>query len=399
MGPLRAHSWRYQAILCISVILLNNWETVLSQKSFAETKFELDSDLPAEGSPASESKDSKPAEIAKEEAKPVTTPLPIPPTTPKPHGEQAAIQPISADATPQTPLTPVGLPVTLPPVPGAPPATPAAFLPTLIPLPSLATLAPGTPLAPPPLPTPAPLFPPLPALQPHQPIVPVAPAPTPFSHSHQPQPSPQIQVQPSQLVPLSHNPSPAVLPVNALYQANAVTPSSPQQINSNTANHGLQVQNSIGSSTRQRQDRPELWFREDFDTTNCPRDAAAITRAFRRKFPNNLLRNGKETVLAELLSSRIKECNEKQLKDHWNRVDRLLFSANIPNTEKDECRAGLVQEQIGCLNVLNYSCQFIQPAYNFRLIPTRLIVQEARFAEDGADKCRKFVRKFKQQLS
>lgn len=67
----------------------------------------------------------------------------------------------------------------------------------------------------------------------------------------------------------------------------------------------------------------------------------------------------------------------------------------IFRNENDECRQGLVEEQIACLNVYSYTCQFIQPIYKFRLVPTRLIVQEARIAEDGADKCHKIVRKYK----
>lgn len=152
----------------------------------------------------------------------------------------------------------------------------------------------------------------------------------------------------------------------------------------------------------QSTDRVELWFREDYDQSHCPRDAESITRAFRRKFPRNLLRNGKEQVLAGLLSSRIKECVRKQEQDHWARVVKHLDAVQkqqVATPEQDECKSGLVQEQIACLNVLSFSCQFIQPVYVFRLVPTRLIVQEARLAEDGADKCRKFVRKFKTLLS
>lgn len=59
----------------------------------------------------------------------------------------------------------------------------------------------------------------------------------------------------------------------------------------------------------------------------------------------------------------------------------------------------MIEEQISCVNVLSYSCQFVQPSYPFRLIPTRIIVKEAQLTEDGAEKCRKFVRKFKQALS
>ena len=43
------------------------------------------------------------------------------------------------------------------------------------------------------------------------------------------------------------------------------------------------------------------------------------------------------------------------------------------------------------MNVYAFSCQFIQPSFPFRLVPTRIIVQEARLAEDGAEKCKKFT--------
>ncbi|KAH7731824.1 CRE-PQN-46 protein [Aphelenchoides avenae] len=145
-------------------------------------------------------------------------------------------------------------------------------------------------------------------------------------------------------------------------------------------------------------DRIELWFRDDFDLRQCPVDASVVAEAFRRKFPRNLLRNGKEGVLADLLAARLKECHEKQRKNHWAKVYEVLGKMQLPASEAEECRSGLVQEQISCLNVQSYSCQFIQPSYQFRLVPTRIIVQEARLAEDGSDKCRKVVRKVKKQL-
>lgn len=64
----------------------------------------------------------------------------------------------------------------------------------------------------------------------------------------------------------------------------------------------------------------------------------------------------------------------------------LIFSEN------EECRNGLVQERIACINLLSFTCQFIQRQYTFRLVPARFIIQEARLAEDGAEKCRKASR-------
>ncbi|KHJ89598.1 hypothetical protein OESDEN_10574 [Oesophagostomum dentatum] len=75
-----------------------------------------------------------------------------------------------------------------------------------------------------------------------------------------------------------------------------------------------------------------------------------------------------------------------------HRAIRGIFS------EESECRSGLIQERISCVNLLNYTCQFVDPTFIFRLVPARITIQEARQAENGAEKCRKVVRLVKKRL-
>uniref|UniRef100_A0A915PE60 Uncharacterized protein n=1 Tax=Meloidogyne floridensis TaxID=298350 RepID=A0A915PE60_9BILA len=148
----------------------------------------------------------------------------------------------------------------------------------------------------------------------------------------------------------------------------------------------------------------ESWFRQDFDITNCPKGAETMAKSFRLKFPPNLLKHKKEKILAELLAIRLRECLRKQRGNYWMRMEKRLLQnekenggeeknneRGINGEDRNECREGLVQEQIACMNVYAFSCQFIQPSFPFRLVPTRILVQEARLAEDGAEKCKKFV--------
>lgn len=44
-------------------------------------------------------------------------------------------------------------------------------------------------------------------------------------------------------------------------------------------------------------------------------------------------------------------------------------------SEESECRAGLIQERISCVNLLNYACQFVDKSYVFRLVPARITIQ------------------------
>uniref|UniRef100_A0A914YRJ9 Uncharacterized protein n=1 Tax=Panagrolaimus superbus TaxID=310955 RepID=A0A914YRJ9_9BILA len=147
----------------------------------------------------------------------------------------------------------------------------------------------------------------------------------------------------------------------------------------------------------QHRDRVDLWFKEVFDFRACYKNVDSVSEKFLQKFPRNLLKNNKEVILADLLNSRLKECVRKQERNEWNIIDQHIASLNLPASEENECRVGIVQEQISCYNVQSYSCQFVQPRYNFRLVPTRIIVQEARLAEDGAEKCRKVAKMLKKQ--
>lgn len=151
---------------------------------------------------------------------------------------------------------------------------------------------------------------------------------------------------------------------------------------------------TIGVGKQQQQ---KQWFKDSYDTEDCPSDAETMATMFRRKFPRNLLRHQKETILAELLANRLRECFRKQKDNHWATVYRSIQAVENQNEnsgeqERMQCMAGLVQEQIACLNVHSYSCQFIQTNYVFRLVPTRIIVQEAKLAEEGAEKCARFVK-------
>ncbi|VDO65963.1 unnamed protein product [Heligmosomoides polygyrus] len=120
---------------------------------------------------------------------------------------------------------------------------------------------------------------------------------------------------------------------------------------------------------------------------------------FRAKFPQYLQKSGKDVALADLIQQRLIECERKQSANHWDKVDGLLTKIALTIfSEESECRGGLVQERISCVNLSNYACQFVDPTFIFRLVPARITIQEARQAEEGAEKCRKVVRLVKKRL-
>uniref|UniRef100_A0A0R3S6Z4 4Fe-4S ferredoxin n=1 Tax=Elaeophora elaphi TaxID=1147741 RepID=A0A0R3S6Z4_9BILA len=84
---------------------------------------------------------------------------------------------------------------------------------------------------------------------------------------------------------------------------------------------------------------------------------------------------------AEVIKQRLTYCEHK--------------SKNICLITSEGCSNGLVQERIACINLLSYTCQFIKHDYTFRLVPARVIIQEARIIEDGAAKCVKVIRLIK----
>ncbi|CAJ0596595.1 unnamed protein product [Cylicocyclus nassatus] len=151
----------------------------------------------------------------------------------------------------------------------------------------------------------------------------------------------------------------------------------------------------VSSSTP---NRVSLWFKEQYDTTACQKNLSNIAQKFRTKFPVYLQKGGKDAALAELIEQRLIECERKSTASHWDKVDSLLTKVSLSKSEESECRSGLIQERISCVNLLNYACQFIDPTFVFRLVPARITIQEARQAENGAEKCRKVVRLVKKRL-
>ncbi|PAV57137.1 hypothetical protein WR25_26158 [Diploscapter pachys] len=140
------------------------------------------------------------------------------------------------------------------------------------------------------------------------------------------------------------------------------------------------------------------WFQEKFDTKECRKHLQGISQRFQAKFPSYLQKGGKDVLLAGLVEQRLIECDRKSTTSHWDKVDNLLSKISLSKSEESECRAGLIQERISCVNLLNYACQFVDKSYVFRLVPARITIQEARNAEAGAEKCRKVVRLVKKRL-
>lgn len=144
--------------------------------------------------------------------------------------------------------------------------------------------------------------------------------------------------------------------------------------------------------------RLSMWFKEDFDTSGCEKNLSAIAEKFRAKFPLYLQKGAKDDALADLVERRLIECDRKSKANHWHKVDGLLAKISLSKSEESECRSGLVQERISCVNLLHYACQFVHPSFTFRLVPARITIEEARQAESGAEKCRKVVRLVKKRL-
>ncbi|KAL3115053.1 hypothetical protein niasHT_013634 [Heterodera trifolii] len=379
-------------VLRLLLLLLFNAEmSVLGQhQSFGDTKFDLPADLPPEDSlpPIANSQDAAPSTAA--------PPPPSPPAVatdaaPPPPPPSAAPQPAEAAESSVTPPAPL-------PLPPSPTATDdSALTPTVassVP-PAVAPVgSTGTPNSKTPLPS-------LPNL---------IELPN-FVENGNVQP---ITVPPSLIE--ENGTSNAASSPSAPPQFLPTSPSAPpppprgrpphQQVPSAKVSPPLRGGVGIGTVHQQKQQMPKdgqkivvrskEWFREEFDVQNCPKSSDALAKAIRAKFPRNLLRHGKDTVLAELLGTRLAECLRKQSENHWTKLDKQLkqHDKELDRNEKDECRAGLVEEQIACMNIYSFTCQFVHPSYLFRLLPTRIIVQEGRIAEEGAEKCLKFARKF-----
>ncbi|KAK6047107.1 hypothetical protein COOONC_15386 [Cooperia oncophora] len=107
----------------------------------------------------------------------------------------------------------------------------------------------------------------------------------------------------------------------------------------------------------------------------CQKNLSAIAEKFSAKFPLYLQKTGKDVALAGLVQQRLIECERKQTATHWDKVDGLLAKIALSKSEESECRGGLVQERISCVNLINYACQFIDPTFIFRLVPARITIQ------------------------
>jgi len=142
------------------------------------------------------------------------------------------------------------------------------------------------------------------------------------------------------------------------------------------------------------------WFRDHYNISGCPKSERYIGEQFQKKFPPILSASGKDQELAGLITSRLIICRRKTANRHWDKIYRLLAknaTTALSSREVSDCRDGVVQERIACINLDNYACQFIDADYAFKLLPARLVVQEARQAENGADKCRALIELLKKQ--
>ncbi|VDM38601.1 unnamed protein product [Toxocara canis] len=130
---------------------------------------------------------------------------------------------------------------------------------------------------------------------------------------------------------------------------------------------------------------------------DCSKEFRKVATEFGRKFARRTASSGKDAHLAEALERRLAECSKKSDSNHWKRVVALLSKIDLSTREEAECRDGLVQERLACFNIVSFTCQFVQEQFVFRLVPARIIIQEVRIAEDGAEKCRKLVRIVKER--
>uniref|UniRef100_A0AAF5D098 Uncharacterized protein n=1 Tax=Strongyloides stercoralis TaxID=6248 RepID=A0AAF5D098_STRER len=142
----------------------------------------------------------------------------------------------------------------------------------------------------------------------------------------------------------------------------------------------------------------ENYFLDTYNITDCPRDSRYVADLFYQKFPRNTLAPGKEVELINLLGPRLEQCYLKKEKNHWHKVETFFGKINVNMNDEEGCKVGLIQEQIACINLISYSCQFVQHDYQFKLIAARTVLGEARQAEAGENKCREVVKAIKNVL-
>ncbi|CAJ0583686.1 unnamed protein product, partial [Mesorhabditis spiculigera] len=203
--------------------------------------------------------------------------------------------------------------------------------------------------------------------------------------------------------PVRINPAPADLDVTNTLQI-VPTASAAQAVRNVMREKGsevtataIQVPDEIVTPIRETLTSASMWFEEEFDTSKC--QLTTIGKKFQNKFPSSVASRTKDAKLATLVEARLVECQKKFDAGHWDKVDKLLGKmVALSKSEEADCRSGLVQEQISCRNLLSMACQFVQPTFEFRLVPARMVIQEARHAENGSEKCRNAVRTVKQRL-
>uniref|UniRef100_A0A0M3IXZ2 TIR domain-containing protein n=1 Tax=Anisakis simplex TaxID=6269 RepID=A0A0M3IXZ2_ANISI len=124
----------------------------------------------------------------------------------------------------------------------------------------------------------------------------------------------------------------------------------------------------------------------------CSKDFRKVAAEFQRKLPRNIIRNSKDTKIIAMVERILTDCHRKSATNHWNRISDLLPKVALSLREQMECYDGLVEEQLACMNLSSFICQFIHKRFQFRLIPTRIIIKEMFVAEEGAEKCRKIIK-------
>lgn len=201
---------------------------------------------------------------------------------------------------------------------------------------------------------------------------------------HAPSKQPQTQTsQPQIEVPLMQNHPKTSLSLSVPPASNPhVAPSI--ALGDTTLNSEIPVQRRISAAS--------LWFNETLPSFDCSHDYQHVAMEFKRKFPVKTAKDVRDKRLAEVVEKQLTICDRKLKNDHWSHLMKYLPKVKLSPSEEENCRNGLVQEHIACINLMSYICQFIRHEYAFRLVPARVILQEARLAEDGAEKCLKVVR-------
>ncbi|KAM3724139.1 Halomucin [Dirofilaria immitis] len=216
-----------------------------------------------------------------------------------------------------------------------------------------------------------------------------------FIQSEQHNPASQVSI--TNLLPQQNSPSFLSLSSPPSLLLIATTPSSPIPITISSTASGSNTDFQSAIPIRQQTSSHSQWFNDTIPSFECSQDFQQIATEFQRKFPPQTTRDIKEKRLAEVIKQRLIDCDHKSKSDYWQNLIELVTKVKISPSEEEGCNNGLIQERIACVNLLSYTCQFIKRDYTFRLLPARVIIQEARLIEDGAAKCAKVIRLIKKE--